>query len=155
MCFAQHRIYHKIYCQWYKLASAYNLVTVLCIMSPRWQDCCTVKCCRIEVWMGLPEDLSHFLPSWINMLSLTFISPGDCKLCRRTGRVSTQVAGACVSTCLHTIPPCEAADGNLLDDYLGNNLSLIGEKNTTNEWGFCRWKKYKGLTFLKMPDNHG
>lgn len=74
----QRRIYHKIYCHRCKLASVYNLVTVLCIMFPHWQDCCMVKCCHIWVWMELPKDLSHFIPSWINMLSLILISPGDC-----------------------------------------------------------------------------
>ena len=63
-----------------------------------------------------------------------------------------QVAGACVSTCLHTIPSCEAADWNLLEDYLGNNLNLIGKKTQQiNEFSADK-KKYKGLTFLKMPD---
>lgn len=79
--------------------------------------------------MELPKDLSHLIPSWINMLNLILISPGDCELCgRMSRRLSVQVAGACVFTCLHTIPPCEAADWNLLEDYLGNNLSLIREK---------------------------
>lgn len=71
------------------------------------------------------------------MLNLILISLGDCKLGgRMSRRLFMQVAGACVSTCLHTILPCEAADWNLLKDYLGNNLSLIREKkkkhNTTN-----------------------
>lgn len=82
----QRRVCHKIYCHRYKLASLYNWVTVLCITSPCWQDCCIVKCCCIYVWTELLKDLSHFIPSCINMLSLILISPGDCKLGGRASR---------------------------------------------------------------------
>jgi len=67
------------------------------------------------------------------MAHLTLLSPGRLRIVQDEQGL-LEGGGACVSTCLPAIPtsPREAADCNLLWDYLGNNFSLIGEKNATN-----------------------